>query len=270
MNLRIFRQALRWQRGRFLAVGLAAVGWGLLAPVVYVNFSSPIKDLIDSGQFPPAFEDLLQFGSGDFFTLGGALTLFMQHPIAIALMAVFGAGMAAGAVAGELEDGTLEVILSKPVGRRPLYVANLAAVVLLVGAVMALIQAGNLVGLSLLELGDEVDLGLVPLVWLNGFLLWIAFGAFGLAASVTFDRHAQAIGLTAAFLLVNYFLEIIGSFWTDVDFLQPYSLFHYFQPGEILLGDADPLDLVVLAVAAIVPIIWALVVFPRRQLPAPA
>ena len=118
MNLRIFRQALRWQRGRFVVVGLAAVGWGLLAPVIYVNFSSPIKDLIDSGQLPPALQDLMQVGSGDFFTLGGSMTLFMQHPIAIALMAVFGAAMAAGAIAGELESGTLEVILSKPVGRR--------------------------------------------------------------------------------------------------------------------------------------------------------
>jgi hypothetical protein len=78
------------------------------------------------------------------------------------------------------------------------------------------------------------------------------------------------VGLTAAFLLVNYFLEIIGTFWTDVEFLQPYSLFHYFQPGEILLGDGDPLDLVVLAVAALIPLAWALVVFPRRQLPSPA
>lgn len=270
MNLRVFRQALRWQRARFLAVGLAAFGWGLLAPVIYVNFSSPIKDLIDSGQLPPAFEDLLKFGSGDFFTLGGSLTLFMQHPIAIFLMAVFGVAMAAGAIAGELEDGTLEVILSKPVGRRPLYVANLAAVILLVGATMALIQVGNLVSLTLLELGDEVDLGLLPLVWLNGFLLWVAFGAFGLASSVSFNRHAQAIGLTAAYVLVNYFFEIIGTFWTDVEVLRDYSLFHYFQPGEILLGDADPLDLVILAVAALVPLAWALFVFPRRQLPSPA
>jgi ABC-2 type transport system permease protein len=270
MNLRIFRQALRWQRGRFVVVGLAAVGWGLLAPVIYVNFSSPIKDLIDSGQLPPALQDLMQVGSGDFFTLAGSMTLFMQHPIAIALMAVFGAAMAAGVVAGELERGTLEVILSKPVGRRPLYVANLAAVVLLVAATMGLIQLGSFIGLTLLELGDEVDRSLIPLVWLNGALLWVAFGAFGLAASVTFNRHSQAVGLTAAFLLVNYFLEIIGTFWTDVEFLQPYSLFHYFQPGEILLGDGDPLDLVILAVAALIPLAWALVVFPRRQLPSPA
>jgi ABC-2 type transport system permease protein len=270
MNLRVFRQALRWQRTNLVVVALAAVGWGLLGPVVYINFSSPLKDLIDSGQLPPAFEDLLQFGSGNFFTLDGALTLFMQHPIAIALLAVFGAAAAAGAIAGELEDGTLEVLLSKPVGRRPLYVANLVAILLLVGIVMAAIQVGNMIGLSLLDLADEVDLGQMPLVWVNGFLLWAAFGAFGLAASVSFDRHSQATGITAAYVVINYFLEIIGTFWTDVDFLKTYSLFEYFQPGEILLGDWQPTDLLVLGVAAILPIIWAVVVFPRRQLPAPA
>lgn len=270
MNVRVFRQTLRWQRGKLLAVGLASIGWGMLAPVVFINFSSPIKDLIDSGQIPPAFEDMLQFGSGDFFTLGGSITLFMQHPIAIALMAVFGAAAAAGAIAGELEDGTLEVLLSKPIGRRSLYGSNLVAIVLLVGIVMACIQIGTVAGLMLLDLAGEVELAWMPLVWLNGFLLWVAFASFALAASVSVNRHSQAVSLTAAFVLVNYFFEIIGTFWKDVEFLQTYSLFHYFQPGAILAGEWEPMDLLILGIAAFIPFAWSLVRFPRRQLPAPA
>ena len=85
---------------------------------------------------------------------------------------------------------------------------------------------------------DELDLSLMPLVALNGFGLWAAFTTFGLAASVSFDRPGPAIGLSLAYLLiVNYFLEILGSLWTDAALIQDYSLFHHFNPGEILTGD---------------------------------
>jgi ABC-type transport system involved in multi-copper enzyme maturation permease subunit len=107
-------------------------------------------------------------------------------------------------------------------------------------------------------------------VWLIGLLLWMAFGAFSLAASVSFDRRAPAIGLSLAFLAVNYFLEILATFLPDLEWTQEYSLFHHFNPGEILTGNLDPVDVAILAVAAVLPVIWALVVFPRRDLAAPA
>ena len=39
---------------------------------------------------------------------------------------------------------------------------------------------------------------------------------------------------------------------------QDYSLFHHFNPGEILTGDLDPIDLVIVFAAAIVPLVYAL------------
>ena len=120
-------------------------------------------------------------------------------------------------------------------------------------------------------LDDPVfDLTQLPLVWLNGFLMFASFAAIGLAASISFDRLAPAIGVTIAVLLVSYFLEIIGSLWPDAEFLQPYSLFHYLQTRAILIGEADPFAFGLLAAVAAVAIAWALIVFPRRDLAAPA
>ena len=44
--------------------------------------------------------------------------------------------------------------------------------------------------------------------------------------------------------LVGYVLEILGTLWPDAAFLQPYSLFHYLHPLEILGGKAAPGDFV--------------------------
>ena len=185
-------------------------------------------------------------------------------------MGIFAIGSTVAAVAGERERGTLEVLLARPISRRTIYWTIAAATVVLLGVIMAALLGGQFIGIAIKGLGDQINLGFMPLVFVNGLMLWAAFAAFGLAASVSFDRSAPALGLTLAYLLVNYFLEILGSLWTAADWSQKYSLFHHFQPGQILLGKADLLDLAILGVAILVPVVYALVVFPRRDLAAPS
>ncbi|MBA3688311.1 MAG: ABC transporter permease subunit [Chloroflexi bacterium] len=267
MNLRLYLQTLRWNRVRLLAVVLASIGWGILIPVIYVAFADAFKNLANSGAIP---KELLNFGSGSLFTLPGALTLGLQHPLAIAFVGIFAVGSTVSSIAGEREAGTLEVLLARPISRRTLYLTLAAASASLIAIVMAALLGGQLIGVAIQGVGDELDLAQMPLVFLNGLMLWSAFAAFGLAASVSFDRHAPAIGLTLAYLLINYFLEILGSLWRDAAWTQQYSLFHHFNPGKILTGKTDPLDFLILAVAIVIPVAYALVVFPRRDLAAPS
>ena len=267
MNGRIVRQTLRWQRVRLAVVVLAGIGWGLLIPVIYGAFSDVIRDLANSGAIPT---ELMNFGSGSLFTLPGAMTLGLQHPLAIAMIGVFAVGASATAIAGERARGTLEVLLARPVSRLVLYVSILIALLVAVLLVLVAILGGMVAGSVIQNVGDEVDLGRMPLVVLNGFLMWAAFTTFGLAASVSFDRPGPAIGLALAYLVANYFLEILGSLWTDAAWTQEYSLFHHFDPGAILTGEGAALDLLIVAVAAVIPAIYAVIVFPRRDLAAPA
>jgi ABC-2 type transport system permease protein len=185
-------------------------------------------------------------------------------------VAVFAVGAAANAVAGEREAGTLETLLARPLSRRRFYGSVGAGVKISVAIVLALLLTGQVISIFLLGVDDEIDVAMIPVVWLVGLLLWGAFAAFSLAASVSFDRRGPAIGLSLAYLAVNYFLEILGTFLPDIDWTQEYSLFHHFNPGEILAGQLDPVDLVILGVAVVLPVIWALWVFPRRDLAAPA
>ena len=110
----------------------------------------------------------------------------------------------------------------------------------------------------------------VPLLWLNGVLLFGSFASVGLAASVSFDRLSPALGVTIGFVVVMYVFEVLGSLWPAAEFLQPYSLFHYLQPKRVLVGDGTPLDGAVLSAVIVMAMIWALVVFPRRDLAAPS
>ena len=267
MSGALFARTLAWQRLRWVIVGLAIFGWGILIPVIYTAFSDAMRELANSGAIP---EELLNFGSGSFFSLPGAVTLGTQHPLAIAMIGIFAVGATSTAVAGERQRGTLELLLARPMTRTWTYVSMLVALLLVVATVLAALLAGFVVGAAVQGIGDELPLEHMPAVFLNGFLLWGAFATFGMAASVSFDRPGPALGLTLTYLLVNYFFEILGSLWRDVAWSQEYSLFHHFQPGEILEGALDPIDLVILGIAFVMPIVYALAVFPRRDLAAPA
>ncbi len=267
MSGRLLLQTLRWERVRLVVVVLAAIGWGILIPVIYSAFSDVFRDMATSGMIP---EELMNFGSGSLFTLPGAVTLGVQHPLGISMVAIFAVGASATAVAGERARGTLEVLLARPVSRTTIDLTILVALLVTVVVVLLAILAGMIVGTAAVDLIDELDLSQMPMVVLNGFGLWAAFTTFALAASVTFDRPGPAIGLSLAYLLINYFLEILGSLWTDVAWTQEYSLLHHFNPGEILSGQTDPIDLVIVFTAAIIPVVYALLVFPKRDLPAPA
>ena len=108
------------------------------------------------------------------------------------------------------------------------------------------------------------------MLWLNSVLLFGAFAAIALAASVSFDRLTPALGVTLAIVITMYVLDVLGSLWPAAEMLQPYSLFHYLKAKAILTGVAAPFDLVVLSLVTLIAMAWALMVFPRRDLAAPS
>ena len=267
MSWRLFVQTLRWFRVRLVVLVLTGIAWGAIMPVIFEAFSDAFRDMANSGAIP---ESMLNIGSGSLFTMPGTVTLGLQHPLALAMIGVFATGASATAVAGERAQGTLEVLLARPLSRVTLYFSVLGALLLASLIVLLAILAGMIGSAAVVGLVDELELSQMPLVVLNGFGLWAAFATFGLAASVTFDRPGPAIGISVAWLATHYFLEILGSLWTDVAWTQEYSLLHHFNPGEILTGSLEPSDLVIVFAAAVVPLVYALLVFPRRDLAAPA
>lgn len=248
-------------------VGLALVGWGILIPVIYVAFVEPLRDALDAGLIP---EQFVSFGSGDLLSLTGSITLGLQHPLFLALLGIFAVGLSATAIAGERQRGTLEVLLARPISRVRIYVTFAVAILVILALLIGLTLGGMYVGASIQGVQDELDPVHLPLVWLNGVLLWTSFAAFGLAASVTFNRSGPALGLTLGYVVVMYFLEVLGSLWEEAEPLQAYSLFHHFLPKEILAGDPSGTDFMLLGALTLIPVIYALILFPRRDIPAPS
>jgi ABC-2 type transport system permease protein len=267
VNRALFVQTWRSQRAKILVVGLGLAIWGSLMPIVYGSFGQTFKSIIDSGLIP---KELTQFGGGDVFSLSGSLALGALHPISLILNSIFAVGFATAAVAGERQRGTLEVLLARPLSRRTTYVTLLVAMLTFVGVALVATILGAIVGSVVAGVSDELVIARLPVLWLNGLLLFGSIGAIGLAASVSFDRLTPALGITVAIVVISYFLEVLGTFWPDAKGLQPYSIFHYYAAKPILEGVVDVANFAALAVVGAVAIGWALIEFPRRDLAAPS
>src|SRR5688572_31879403 len=109
--------------------------------------------MANSGLIP---EELLNFGSGSLFTLPGAITIGFQHPLALAFLGIFAVGTSTGAIAGERERGTLEVLLARPLSRRRLYITVAAAVTLLIAVELLAMLGGQWFGILIQGLTDEI------------------------------------------------------------------------------------------------------------------
>ncbi len=267
MSAAYFGHLWRANRWRLAIVALALAVWGAILPIVFDAFGAQFEDLMESGAIPSQFA---QFGGGDIFSLAGSVSLGFIHPIAVGLGLVFAVGFAGAAIAGERQRGTLEVLLARPVSRRRIYLTALIASALFVAVTVAALSLGALAGAAIVGRVAELGPGNLPILWLNASLLFWAFAAVSLAASVSFDRLTPAIGLSLAFVLVSYFLDVIGELWPDAAFLQPYSLFHYLDARAALAGLPDPANFVVLAGVIATAVAYALIVFPRRDLAAPS
>ena len=263
----LFRRNVAANAIRVVACAIGLLVWGAVLPLVYSAFGKTLGTFIRDN---PLLSQFSQYGGGDLFSLTGAMAIGFIHPFTLLLMGIIAVGLPVISIAGERQRGTLEVLLARPISRHTLYLVLFAAGALFLGLLLALELAANVVSASVVGVAGELDLARLPILWLNGWLLFVAFMAIGFAASVSFDRLAPALGVTLLVLIVSYLLDVISSLWPDASWLGDYSLFGYVKAKPILEGHVSPLDFGVLVVVIAVAVGYAWWEFPRRDIAAPS
>ena len=267
MNGPLFRRTVAAYRIRVLLCAIGVFAWGLVLPIVYATFGKDIAGFIQGN---PVFSQFTQFGGGDVFSVSGTIALGFIHPFTLVLLGIIAVGLPVAAIAGERQRGTLEVLLARPMSRHALYTTLFVIGAIFLAVLLALELLANLISAEASGVGAGLDVGNMAALWLNGWLLFVAFMAFGFAASVSFDRMAPALGITLAFVLVNYIVDVVGSLWPSAAWISSYTLFNLVQAKQVLEEGLVPGDALVLALVVAAAIAYAWIVFPRRDLAAPS
>ena len=267
MNRALFGRTVAANRVRLIACAIGLLAWGLILPVMYATFGKDMAELLGSN---PLFQQFSRFGGGDLFSLNGAIALGFIHPFTLLLMGIMAIGYPAIEIAGERQRGTLEVTLARPISRHRLYVTLYVAGLLFLGILLAVELGANAASAMIMGVGSELDMATLPVLWLNGWLLFSAYLSIAFAASVSFDRLPPALGVPLVFLLVNYLADAIGSLWPDASWLRDWSMFHLVKAQPVLDGGFPTADLALLLGIGAIAVVYAWIVFPRRDLAAPS
>ena len=174
-----------------------------------------------------------------------------------------------GALSGERQRGTLELLLSRPLSRRKILLTMLLEGWVGAALVSFAYIVGTVLGAQIAGVTDQLAFEQLPILWAYGALFWGMFATIGIATSSSFDNTAPSMAITVSFIMANYILEVIGSFWDVVEPYRYLSLFNHFSPVDLLNGTVDDSAALLFGVVALIAAIWALYIFPRRDLAAP-
>jgi ABC-2 type transport system permease protein len=232
------------------------------------------------------------------------LVIGFLHPLTQILLCLWAVYRAGSAIAGEIDRGTMELLLSQPMPRYKLVTAHLIVDLLTIPLICLAMWGGSALGVYLFGpfVFDPSKIpppfgpapGEVKLLESNvdqlGAGLWVVGGLLFALSGLTIWLSSRGrsrwtvIGIALALVIVMFALNLLGQMLDDVAVLRPLTIFYYYQPQRIVLKDVWNVDcsvwnegkplahinmLAVLLGVGVVGYTGALLTFTRRDIPAP-
>jgi ABC-2 type transport system permease protein len=231
------------------------------------------------------------------------LSIGYVHPLMQIIFAIWAIGRAASAVAGEIDRGTMELLLAQPIPRRSVILAHLCVDAIVIPLLCLSLWAGTLLGVHLVgpftadtsalkafPFPVTIDESLLrvdawafgPALWNVGALLFATSGVT-MALSAASRFRNRVIGAAVLLFLVQFLVNVVGQLLDSVAWMRPLTVFFYYQPQQVVLkglwtvnpgaawggGPFGVNMLMVLFAVGAAGYGLALLIFARRDLPAP-
>ena len=189
------------------------------------------------------------------------------HPVVLSLVWAHEIVFCTRMPAGEIDRGTVDVLLGLPVSRRAVYLCE--SIVWLVSGMFILAMAlfGHWLASPALLPEMRPALSRVMLVMLNLFCVYAAVGGIAFLVSSLSDRRGRAMAIVFGIVLTSFLLNFVAQFWEPAQQLSFLGVLHYYRPAMILSeGQLPTLDVTVLLVVAAVSWLIGGEVLARRSI----
>ena len=268
-SLAYFRFIWKSHRGFVVFSMLFIAGMQVLAIRIVTTFDvEPIIQAILQQLPEQARLFMAQAFLTQLLSIQGAAAFMFNHPVVLILIAVNAMLIPSRHLAGEIESGTLELLLALPLRRGQFVLRLWASGASLLLAIIFAAWAGCFTGVALLDnLTGNFVFSMLK-VGINLWLLSVVIMTYTLLLS-TFAREAGKASLyAAAMTLVLYLLNFLSQFWQALAVTRPINIFTYYQPQKLALGLGHfAAHAAVLAAVIAVSLAIGLWQFQRRDIP---
>ena len=257
---RLLIQELRFRRN-------AIIGWGLglcFFPLVYVSLYSSISEEMQAfaeieiyqamGISVSTFEDWV------------ASTVILFVPILASIYALING---TGTLAGEEEDGRLEMIVTLPLPRWQVVTVKAIALSIALFVILLIVSlVGTLVFLAIeSQIEAEMAAGDMITGLISTWPLTFAFAMISMFLAAFCSRRRVAALIATALVIISYFGSNLSGMVSAVEPLDPLFLHTYLNSTGTSMTEGQPTsDMLVLLVVGLVAFALALVFFQRRDI----
>lgn len=256
---------LIWQELKFRRN--AIIGWSLglcFFPVVYIGIYPQVADEM-AGLADLELYQALGMSLGTFPDwVGSILVVFM--PLVAAIFAVLNG---TGTLAGEEEDGRLEMIVTLPLPRWQIIIAKAIAFVISSLLMFVVVSTVSFLVFQAIESQIETELtgwDLFTAV-LFAWPLVFAMGMISMFLATFSPKQRIAAMIAAAILVVSYFGSNLAASTTALEPFEPFFLFTYLDAtGTAVTEGQQAGDILVLLGIGLVAFVLAVFFFENRNL----
>ena len=256
---------LIWQEVKFRRN--AIIGWGLglcFFPLVYIGIYPSVADEM-VGLADLEIYQAMGMSLGTFADwIGSILVLFM--PLIASIYALING---TGTLAGEEEDGRLEMMVTLPLPRWQIVVAKAIALTIATIIIFLIVSLVSVIVFQAIEGQIETDLVAMDVVTaiMSAWPLVFALGMLSMfLAAFSASRRAAAM-IATAILIVSYFGDNLANSTSALEPFEPFFLFTYLDSTGRAVAEGQQLgDVAVLLGVGLVAFVLALFFFERRNL----
>ena len=268
MRLDVFRRELADHRRSLIGCGVGALLLVALYVFLYPSIKSSgagVQQLLNT--LPKGFRNAFLPAGVSYLSPPGYLGTELFSIIVPALLLVMGVLAGSRALAGEEQNGTIDLLLSTPVRRTRLAVEKAC------GALAPLLVVAAAIWLAIVVIGPSqgitLGLGNLTLTVLAVALMGVGFGMLAFLVASATGSVGIGGGSAAALAVAMYALSIVGSLvpWLT-GFANAVSPFHWTGGSAALTTGVPWSGMLLLIVCPIVLLGASVVLYERRDLTA--
>ncbi len=196
-------------------------------------------------------------------------TFGLGHPLLYALSWALLLTIGTGVIAGEVDRGTADLLLTLPISRASVYASTSVVWVTAAVVMSAAPLAGLWIGGPVWQLAPPLDFARLWPVTVNLLAVNLAIGGVTMCVSSLVSRRGQAVGIVLALLLCSDLVNLLEQFWSAIRPFSIVGLHHYYRPLAIVRSGGVPWhDVAVLGGVGLVAWLIGLAYFARRDIRA--